>query len=146
MIHVLEHISNPLALLREINKILKPQGVLFVEVPNLDSLEFQLFREKWGYLSAPRHLNHFTTQTLTRILNKAGFRIIEISFPITIPLLFSGSLINSLKTKLLNRYRLGVGVRTTIITMALFPFMVPLLILCSKIRKGSAVAVKAIRV
>ncbi|RKY83677.1 class I SAM-dependent methyltransferase, partial [candidate division KSB1 bacterium] len=47
MWHVLEHIENPVLYLKEISRILKENGKLIIEVPNLDSLNFRIFKEKW---------------------------------------------------------------------------------------------------
>jgi 2-polyprenyl-3-methyl-5-hydroxy-6-metoxy-1,4-benzoquinol methylase len=72
--HVLEHVPDPLAQLAEIRRILKPEGLLVVEVPNARSATFSLTKEKWYYLDVPRHLQHFTPATLDAILGQAGFR------------------------------------------------------------------------
>lgn len=74
--HVLEHVQIPKEILQEINRILKPEGLLVISVPNIDSYEAKIFREKWYALDLPRHLYHFSTKTLKRILEKTKFKII----------------------------------------------------------------------
>jgi 2-polyprenyl-3-methyl-5-hydroxy-6-metoxy-1,4-benzoquinol methylase len=73
--HVLEHVANPRALLAEINRILKPDGVLLVAVPNFDSLEARVAKDKWFHLDVPRHVTHFSQATLERALNENGFEV-----------------------------------------------------------------------
>jgi len=75
MWHFLEHSPHPLETLRESNRILKRDGLVVICVPNIDSLEAKLLRE-WSILfDVPRHLYDFSSHTLKRLLNKAGFRI-----------------------------------------------------------------------
>lgn len=73
--HVLEHVGNPRALLAEINRILKPDGVLLVAVPNFGSLEARVAKDKWFHLDVPRHVTHFSQATLESALNDGGFDV-----------------------------------------------------------------------
>jgi len=73
--HVLEHVENPRALLTEINRILKPDGVLLVAVPNFDSLEARVSKDKWFHLDVPRHITHFSDATLEEALRENGFDV-----------------------------------------------------------------------
>ena len=73
MWHVLEHVPAPRETLDELRRILKPDGLLVVEVPDSASLTFRLCGDSWMGLDIPRHLQHFTPTTLVRILNDAGF-------------------------------------------------------------------------
>lgn len=73
--HVLEHVENPRALLAEINRILKPDGVLLVAVPNFGSVEARVSKDKWFHLDVPRHLTHFSAETLEKALHESGFEV-----------------------------------------------------------------------
>jgi SAM-dependent methyltransferase len=73
--HVLEHVENPRALLSEINRILKPGGVLLVSVPNFGSFEARASKDKWFHLDVPRHVTHFSDATLESALNESGFDV-----------------------------------------------------------------------
>lgn len=75
--HVIEHVPDPLNLLRSIYRLLKPGGSLWLETPNLASLGHQRFRENWRDLDPPRHLVLFTSDSLHQALGKVGFEIIE---------------------------------------------------------------------
>jgi SAM-dependent methyltransferase len=74
MLHSLEHVHDPLPVLRGAHRLLTPSGRLLVAAPNLDSLPFRWFGPAWYALDLPRHLIHFTPQTLTAMLQQAGFR------------------------------------------------------------------------
>jgi len=77
---VLEHLSDPLPALQKVNRWLKPGGRLLLSVPNDAGLEARLFKE-YGYsLDVPRHLTHFTPDTLKRMLAAAGFDISGITY------------------------------------------------------------------
>jgi 2-polyprenyl-3-methyl-5-hydroxy-6-metoxy-1,4-benzoquinol methylase len=73
MWHALEHVHDPLSLLREARKLLVPGGKLVVAVPNIDSLPFRWFGRHWFGLELPRHLTHFTPASLPQMLQRAGF-------------------------------------------------------------------------
>lgn len=75
---VLEHVKDPLLVLRELRRILKPNGHLAIDVPNFGSIPAQLFKARWYNLDVPRHLFQFTPATLTSIFDEAGFRILSI--------------------------------------------------------------------
>jgi SAM-dependent methyltransferase len=70
---VLEHLHDPCAELREIRRILKPDGLLVFRVPALDSLDARLFGPYWAGLDVPRHMVVFDRRTLARLLAQAGF-------------------------------------------------------------------------
>jgi SAM-dependent methyltransferase len=74
MWHALEHVHQPLEVLRGARRLLAPGGRLVVEVPNIDSLPFRWFGQGWYGLDLPRHLTHFVPESLTRLLQRAGFR------------------------------------------------------------------------
>ncbi|MCX7927442.1 MAG: glycosyltransferase [Candidatus Omnitrophica bacterium] len=79
---ILEHIPNPYAFLCQIRRILKKDGFLYIATPNFKSVHYRLavalsrFNHK-NYFVLPHHLFHFTPQTLTGILKKAGFVVKE---------------------------------------------------------------------
>jgi SAM-dependent methyltransferase len=74
--HVLEHMESPIAVLREINRILRPGGILAVAVPNFGSFQARLFRKHWFHLDLPRHTHHFDPDSLARSLGEEDFRVI----------------------------------------------------------------------
>jgi SAM-dependent methyltransferase len=75
MWEALEHVYQPLAVLREAYRLLVPGGRLIVSVPNIDSIPFRWFGHAWYGLDLPRHLTHFAPWTLQLMLQQAGFRV-----------------------------------------------------------------------
>lgn len=75
MSHVLEHLADPLQALREARRVLAPEGLLSVAVPNFGSGTARLYGEHWRALDVPRHLQHFTPQTLRQAATQAGLRV-----------------------------------------------------------------------
>jgi SAM-dependent methyltransferase len=87
MIHVLEHCPSPGEVLSSLRKKLRPEGIVYIEVPNADSLRARLadsfLKPLWThaperYLAFPIHLFYFNTFSLTRLLKSSGYRIVEI--------------------------------------------------------------------
>ncbi|MEW5977044.1 MAG: class I SAM-dependent methyltransferase [Acidobacteriota bacterium] len=72
--HVLEHLGDVSSALEEICRILRPQGVLILEVPNLDSLQATLSGRHWFHLDVERHLYHFGPNNIRSLLTRHGFR------------------------------------------------------------------------
>ena len=72
--HVLEHLPSPRKSLGKMHRLLRPGGLLWIEVPNAASLERRLFHGHWFQWDLPRHLYHFTPATLVRLLRDTGFR------------------------------------------------------------------------
>jgi len=69
---VLEHVPYPLLVLREVHRILKPEGLLATSTPDIESILAKIFKRKWWNLRR-LHVNQFTTRTLTDMLKRAGF-------------------------------------------------------------------------
>jgi len=76
--HVLEHTHDPVKVCEEILRILKPNGLMVIQVPNRESLQYKMFRQRWAAVDVPRDLYYFGTRTLTLLLKKVGFEIFEI--------------------------------------------------------------------
>ncbi len=77
--HVLEHLRDPLATLKEVRRIIEPGGHLVIAVPNLASWQSRVSRDRWFHLDLPRHLFHFTPTSLALALERTGFRITRTS-------------------------------------------------------------------
>ncbi len=73
--HVLEHVPDPVGMLRRMLEWLAPGGLLIVEVPNAGGLGARLFGRAWSGLELPRHLSHFTPESLGRAVERAGGRV-----------------------------------------------------------------------
>ncbi len=73
MWHALEHVPNPAATLALARRLLRPGGVLYVCVPNLDSLQADVGGTHWCYADIPHHVTHFSLEGLATVMRRAGF-------------------------------------------------------------------------
>lgn len=80
LFQVLEHISDPLNVLKQCATLLKPGGVLLVGMPNLDSWQALYSGPHWFHLDVPRHLFHFSPKSLENVLEMADLMLAHISF------------------------------------------------------------------
>jgi SAM-dependent methyltransferase len=71
--HVLEHVEDPAAFLRELARVLKPGGDLLLRVPNADGLEAALAGRAWYHFDWPFHVMHWNEGSLRVALERAGF-------------------------------------------------------------------------
>ena len=72
--HTLEHLSDPISVLFKIYKALKPNGLMFLEVPNINCITNQnLFEEFF----IDKHLYHYSEKTLEDALFKTNFKVIK---------------------------------------------------------------------
>ena len=76
--HVIEHVYDPIKILIECRRILKPLGKLILTTPNLESLGHTIFRKDWRGLEIPRHLMVFSHNSIEQCTQKAGFKTIEL--------------------------------------------------------------------
>jgi SAM-dependent methyltransferase len=74
--HLLEHVYQPLALLKRIRTWLKPGAILYVILPNIDAWEARIFRSYWYGLELPRHLFHFSPLSLERAIGAAEMQTV----------------------------------------------------------------------
>jgi len=77
MWHFLEHDYDPPQTLLAAKRIMKREARLVIEVPRLDSLTFRLYRERWPGLQAPQHTVLFEKRTLLRMVENAGFEVVD---------------------------------------------------------------------
>jgi SAM-dependent methyltransferase len=78
MTHVIEHVHDPLALLRECLRLLAPGGQLVAVTPNSHSLGHRLFGVHWRALEPPRHLYLYSVGNLPRLAQQAGYSRAEV--------------------------------------------------------------------
>jgi SAM-dependent methyltransferase len=73
MFNVLEHVADPVKVLKRLHSMMEPGGVVFGEVPNWNSPWRRLFPRHWQGLQIPRHQTHFAPDTLQAVFQAAGF-------------------------------------------------------------------------
>ncbi|MBE9489613.1 MAG: class I SAM-dependent methyltransferase [Bacteroidetes bacterium] len=81
--HVIEHVHDPLDMIKKCHQLLRRGGRLWIETPNINSQGYKRYGKFWRGLEAPRHLMIFNWISLKGLLKKAGFTEIrrEVSRP-----------------------------------------------------------------
>ncbi len=77
--HVIEHIHQPLETLIKVRKLLKPQGELWIALPNIDSARFYIEREKTPFLQPAQHVWHFSKMSLINLLLASGYSEVKVN-------------------------------------------------------------------
>ena len=78
--HSFEHIYNPNEVLKEIHRILKPNGKVTIGVPNVKGLNSKLAKEYWYYLGAPVHTFNYSDNNLSQLLTKHKFKVQQVNY------------------------------------------------------------------
>ncbi len=134
---VVEHLFDPVELLKKLGKSLRPGGYLVISIPNAGSWEFRFFRSHWFGLEIPRHLFHFTPKTIRRLLELSHFQVRHI---------FHQANVRNLTRSLDYRYR---GKENSLLYKAGLAFLGPrwinflLAMIVSKIRQSGRLTVVA---
>lgn len=97
MWHVLEHVPDLNKRMEEIYRILKPGAYAFIAVPNQSSYDAEIYQEKWAAYDVPRHLYHFTNQTMGLLLKKHQFTLVT-----KLPMVFDAYYVSMLSEKYKN--------------------------------------------
>ena len=98
MWHVFEHIPEPALMLEACAHVLRSDGMLVIAVPSYKGLIARIGGATWFNLDPPRHVIHYCASSLTRLLEKNGFNVVEISHSYPELTFFSGlqTLLNKL--------------------------------------------------
>lgn len=81
MFHVLEHVADPTGELERANRLLKPGGYVYVEVPDFGSVLSRWRKRRWWYIMR-FHTYYFTRQSLIRMLRETGFEPVDVHRPV----------------------------------------------------------------
>jgi 2-polyprenyl-3-methyl-5-hydroxy-6-metoxy-1,4-benzoquinol methylase len=77
MWHVLEHVHRLNENMERVSRLLKKNGRLIIAVPNCKSYDAQIYKEYWAAYDVPRHLYHFTAESMDKLLQKHNFRMFK---------------------------------------------------------------------
>jgi 2-polyprenyl-3-methyl-5-hydroxy-6-metoxy-1,4-benzoquinol methylase len=76
--HVLEHVPDLHQLIKNLSNRLKPNGTIFIAVPNRNSWDAKHYQSNWAAYDVPRHLWHFTLQDMKKIMSAHSLNVIDI--------------------------------------------------------------------
>ncbi|MFQ5736416.1 MAG: class I SAM-dependent methyltransferase [Thermodesulfobacteriota bacterium] len=78
MWHVFEHMRDPVGVMAECRRIIRPGGLLVLAVPNVRSLQARLTGRNWFHLDPPFHLYHYSVEHIRKLMEDAGFEVLSV--------------------------------------------------------------------
>ncbi len=107
--HVLEHLPNLEEQISILNSLLKENGRLIIAVPNYKSYDAMYYKNFWAAFDAPRHLWHFSRESISKLFSKENMKVVE-----THPMKFDSYYVSLLSEKyksgwmnIFNAFRIG---------------------------------------
>ena len=94
MWHVLEHVPDVNAQIKELKRLLKPAGTIVIAVPNFHSFDAKHYQEFWAAYDVPRHLWHFSRLSIEKLFEREKLQLVE-----TRPMLFDAFYVALLSEK-----------------------------------------------
>jgi 2-polyprenyl-3-methyl-5-hydroxy-6-metoxy-1,4-benzoquinol methylase len=81
LLNLIEHVANPAAILRRMQGLLSPDGLILIKTPNVDTLDCRIFRHhNWGGFHCPRHFVLFKRESLLALGTRCGLQTGEASY------------------------------------------------------------------
>jgi 2-polyprenyl-3-methyl-5-hydroxy-6-metoxy-1,4-benzoquinol methylase len=102
--HVLEHIHDLNDTLQTLKSRLKQKGKLVVAVPNISSLDAQLYKQHWAAYDVPRHLYHFNQEAMKTLMLKHGMKVKK-TYPMPLDAYYISMLSEKYKTGKANYFK-----------------------------------------
>jgi len=93
--HVFEHLPELENHIQVFKKLLKPNGSLIIAVPNHKSFDAKYYKEFWAAYDVPRHLWHFSQNSIKRLFDKFQMNVIK-----TLPMKFDAFYVSLLSEKI----------------------------------------------
>jgi 2-polyprenyl-3-methyl-5-hydroxy-6-metoxy-1,4-benzoquinol methylase len=75
--HVLEHVHDLSKYIQQLKMLLKEKGRLFIAVPNYTAADAKNYKEYWAAYDVPRHLYHFSPQSIETLMKKNGLQVLK---------------------------------------------------------------------
>jgi len=82
--HSFEHISDPLAELKKVGKLLHGRGVCLLRIPTVSSYAWEHYREHWVQIDAPRHYYLHSLESINVLAEAAGFYLQDVLYDSTV--------------------------------------------------------------
>jgi len=77
MIHSFEHIPLPYKTFHKASRLLKPGGIFYIAIPNINSIQYFLFGKQWLHLDPEFHLHFISRKQLMKLASEAGLKYIK---------------------------------------------------------------------
>jgi len=81
--HTFEHMPEPLAVLRQLHRLLRPNRFVVIRIPVASSFAYRKYGADWAQLDAPRHLFLHTVRSMELLAAASGFRIADVTYDST---------------------------------------------------------------
>ena len=78
---LIEHLFDPIGLLKECFDIIRPGGYISIATPNGEGFDFKILKEHTRNITPPEHLNYFNPVSIGILLKRAGFEIVRTDTP-----------------------------------------------------------------
>ena len=99
MWHVMEHVHNIKQRTHEIYNLLETGGYAIIAVPNYTSWDAKYYGEYWAAYDVPRHLSHFSPQTIKELFNDSNLKHVK-----SLPMKFDSFYVGLLSEKYKNSF------------------------------------------
>jgi 2-polyprenyl-3-methyl-5-hydroxy-6-metoxy-1,4-benzoquinol methylase len=76
--HVLEHVHRLHPTMKQLNRVMKPGAGIFIAVPNYTCSDAKAYGPAWAAWDVPRHLYHFSPESMKKLLAAHGFKLTAI--------------------------------------------------------------------
>lgn len=78
MWHVLEHVPNLDNQIKELKRLLKPNGTLIIAVPNFKSFDAKYYGKFWAAYDVPIHFWHFSKTAIKKLFQKENMKLVKV--------------------------------------------------------------------
>jgi len=97
MWHVLEHVPDVNSQIKELKRLLKPNGTIVIAVPNFNSYDAKHYGKFWAAYDVPRHLWHFSRLSIEKLFEREKLQLVA-----TLPMIFDSYYVSLLSEKYKN--------------------------------------------
>jgi 2-polyprenyl-3-methyl-5-hydroxy-6-metoxy-1,4-benzoquinol methylase len=144
LIHVIEHLLDPVATLKKCHDLLKPGGSIIISTPNSSGLGARILKKNWRGWEPPRHIFLYNPKTLPEIVQKAGFTVESVLTPSNATLLiWSFSL--KIRRKILKKMELNFISRIAISIQSILFWILEYILTRFGIKFGEVVHLVAVK-
>lgn len=78
MWHVLEHVHDLDGRMKQLSRLIKDNGIVIIAVPNYKAYDSNIYKSFWAAYDLPRHLSHFSIDTISTLFHNNEFKLVEI--------------------------------------------------------------------